>query len=298
MDANKIIIEYLPDPLLHGVSDIHLHAAPDTRGRSVTEMQMAKEAKAAGYRCLMFKSNDWSCHDRVFIIREAVPGFECFGSLCMNKAHGEKVNAYAAKMAVKTTGNLCRCIYMPTQHSAYQISCDDRGKKGIPVVGIDGHVLPEVIQVMEICAEADIIFATGHSSPEECLILAAKAKEVGVNKFVVTHANSLIWKLTHDQIKRCIDLGAYIEYSYITNCWGPGTGLSDFVKMTDMEFVSFCRINPERSFITTDLGQIGMPHPLEGMIKCLTALLSAGIPPRDVDLLARINPAYLVGLAP
>lgn len=45
---------------------------------------------------------------------------------------------------------------------------------------------------MEICAEANIIFATGHSSPEESLIPAKKAQEIGVKKFVVTHANSSI----------------------------------------------------------------------------------------------------------
>lgn len=81
-------------------------------------------------------------------------------------------------------------------------------REGVPVVDDNGRVLPEVVRVMEICAEANIIFATGHSSPEESIVLARKAREVGVKKCVVTHANSGIWKMTHDQIKQCIDLGA------------------------------------------------------------------------------------------
>lgn len=48
--------------------------------------------------------------------------------------------------------------------------------------------------------------------------------------------------MTHDQIKRCIDLGAWMEYSYITNLWGPGTGLPDFERMSDKEFADFARI--------------------------------------------------------
>lgn len=137
---------------------------------------------------------------------------------------GGRVNPFAAEKAVNTTGGLCRCIWMPTQDAVYQnLSCCGK-KEGIPVLDDSGRVLPEVVRVMEICAEAGIIFATGHSSPEECITLARKAREVGVGKFVVTHANSGIWTMTHEQIKRCIDLGAWIEYSYLTNLWGPGTG--------------------------------------------------------------------------
>jgi predicted metal-dependent phosphotriesterase family hydrolase len=158
-------------------------------------------------------------------------------------------------------------------------------------------VLSEVVRVMEICAEANIIFATGYSSPEESITLARKAREVGVRKCVVTHANSGIWKMTHDQIKRCIDLGAWMEYSYITNLWGPGTGLPDFERMSDKEFADFARIAPQRSIITTDLGQVGMPHPVDGMRRCILALLENGLAQKQVDFMVRSNPAQLVGLS-
>lgn len=286
----------VPDAALRGVSDIHVHAAPDTKPRAIDELSFSREAQKAGYRSIMFKSNDWSCHDRVYLIRQVLPEFECFGSLCMNRTHGDKVNVYAAEMAVRTTGNFCRCIWMPTQAAAYQHAHDKLSGKGIPVLDDVGKVLPEVVRVMEICAEADIIFATGHSSPEESLVLAKTAKEVGVAKFVVTHANSHIWKMTRDQIMTVADLGGFIEYSYITNLAGPGTGVPGLVKMSDKEFVEYATLVPERSFITTDLGQIGMPHPLEGMRMCIAALLQGGVSQRDVDVMARSNPAILMGL--
>ncbi|WP_257221523.1 DUF6282 family protein [Phocaeicola dorei] len=166
---------------------------------------------------------------------------------------------------------------MPTQDAVYQNIRYHGRKEGVPVVDDNGRVLSEVVRVMEICAEANIIFATGHSSSEESITLARKAREVGVRKCVVTHANSGIWKMTHDQIKRCIDLGAWMEYSYITNLWGPGTGLPDFERMSDKEFADFARIAPQRSIITTDLGQVGMPHPVDGMRRCILALLENGL---------------------
>lgn len=284
------------DEILKGVSDIHVHAAPDVKARAIDELSFAREAQKAGYRSVMFKSNEWSCHDRVYLIRQALPGFACFGGLCMNRTHGDSVNVHAAEMAVKTTGNHCKCIWMPTQAAAYQHAHDKLPGKGIPVLSDTGKVLPEVTRVMELCAEADIIFATGHCSPEESLVLAQQAKEVGVGKFVVTHANSHIWKMTRAQIMRVAELGGYMEYSYITNLWGPGTGVPMNERMSDDEFVAYAEIIPERSFITTDLGQVDMPHPLEGMRMCIRALLSGGVSRKNIDMMVRANPAMLMGL--
>ncbi len=284
------------DGLLQGVCDIHLHCRPDSRDRSVDEYGFMQEAMRAGYRAVMFKSNDFSCHDRAYIIRQALPGAECFGSFCMNRVHGEKVNAFAARKAVETSGGLCRCIWMPTLDAAYQYQREGRKEKGIPVLDDNGQVLPEVILVMEICAEAGIIFATGHASAQECLRLARKAKEIGVEKFVVTHANAHFWKMTTDQIRQCIDLGAYIEYCYLPCLWGEGTKMPRYPRQSIEEFAAFVRIDPSRSFISTDLGQAVMPHPLEGMRDCILKLQAAGVPQGDIDLLVRRNPAWLVGL--
>ena len=283
------------DGLLQGVSDIHLHAAPDSKARLENELEFARAAHKAGYKSMLFKSNDFSCHDRAYLIRQVLPDFEVFGSLCMNRVHGDKVNVFAAEKAVATTANLCRCIWMPTQDAVYQNIRYHGKKEGVPVVDDNGRVLSEVVRVMEICAEANIIFATGHSSPEESIVLARKAREGGGKKFVVTHANSGIWKMTHDQIKQCVELGAWMEYSYITNLWGSGTGLPDFERMRDSEFADFTRIAPEHSIITTDLGQVGMPHPVEGMRRCILALLENGLSQQQVDFMVRTNPAQLVG---
>ena len=257
------------DDLLKGVCDIHLHATPDSRERSVNEYKFMQDAIRAGYRAVMFKSNDFSCHDRAYLIRQALP-------------------------AIETSGGLCRCIWMPTLDAAYQYQRENRKEQGIPVLDNNGQVLPEVIKVMEICAETDIIFATGHASPEESIILARKAHEIGVKRFVVTHANSSIWTMTDSQIKECIDNGAYIEYCYLPCLWGEGTKMPQYQRQSIEEFLSFVRIDPERSFISTDLGQAVMPHPIQGMRDCIIKLQTAGMPQKEIDLLVRHNPAWLI----
>lgn len=288
--------ETAADPLLAGVCDIHIHCLPDTRERCIDELTLAKQAQQVGYRALMYKSNDWSCHDRAYLIRQALPDFEVFGSICMNRVHGDRVNVYAVEQALKTSGGFCRCIWMPTLAAAYQHRCDKLPGPGIPVLDARGKVLPEVTRVMELCAEADIIFATGHSSPQESLILAQKAKEIGVKKFVVTHVNSLIWKLTRDQIQQAVDLGAYVEYCYLPRLWGPGTGNPQFERQSHEEFLAYVQTIPERSFISTDLGQRGNPNPIDGMRTCIRELRNSGISRKNIDWMIRDNPAYLIGL--
>ncbi len=285
-----------PDPLLAGVCDIHIHCLPDTRERCIDELTLAKQAKQAGYLALMYKSNDWSCHDRAYLIRQALPEFEVFGSLCMNRVHGDKVNVYAPNRrsgppAPSAAASGCR---RSPQHTS--IGATKLPGPGIPVLDSQGNVLPEVVQVMELCAEADIIFASGHSSPQESLILARKAKEIGVKKFVVTHVNSLTWKMTRNQIRQAVDLGAYVEYCYLPRLWGPGSGNPQFERQSREEFLNDVRTIPERSFISTDLGQLGNPNPVDGMRACIRELRDGGISQKQIDSMVRDNPAYLIGL--
>jgi microsomal dipeptidase-like Zn-dependent dipeptidase len=50
--------------------------------------------------------------------------------------------------------------------------------------------------------------------------------------------------------------------------------------------------------ISSDFGQASNPPPAEGLRAFLTALLAAGIPPADLDLMVRRNPAAILGLEP
>ena len=77
---------------------------------------------------------------------------------------------------------------------------------------------------------------------------------------------------------------------------GQGTKMPQYQRQSIEDFASFVRIDPTRSFISTDLGQAVMPHPVEGMRDCIVKLQSVGISQSDIDLLVRSNPAWLIGL--
>lgn len=126
--------------------------------------------------------------------------------------------------------------------------------------------------------------------------MAKKTKDLGLKKFVVTHANSLMWRMTQDQIRQAADLGAWVEFCWLPNLWGPGTGLPSFERATGDEFIGFVSVVPERSFVTTDLGQVNLPNPLDGMRSCLETLNRRNVPQKIIVLLVKKTPAMLVGL--
>lgn len=280
------------DNLLQDVCDIHIH-----RESMEDVLTLSRQAYALGYKAIMLKPSYWPCDEQAAQAMEELPGFHCFGGLIMTLALGNTVNVYAAERAIQSRKKLCRCIWMPTQSAAYPPTVEPRHPgPTISIADATGRILPEVIRVMELCAEADIIFATGHSSPTESLEMARLAQKVGVRKFVITHANSRIWRFTHDQIKQAIDLGAYLEYCYLPRLWGPGTVFSWMPRLSSEEFIDYVRLAPERSFISTDLGARGMPEPTNGMRMCMNELTEAGVPQREIDLVLKKNPAWLVGL--
>ena len=294
-DAPKRFEAALGDPDLQGVSDIHIHASPDSKPRCATEIEVAEDAQRAGYRAVLFKSNDFSSHDRAFHLRRMVPGIEVFGGLVLNRATGERVNVHAVEKAIATSGGLCRIVWLPTLDAEYAVRCSRERRPFIPVSS-GGKLLPEVLRVIELCAQADIALATGHSSPEESLLVAQAAKAAGLRKLIVTHPNTLIWKMSPAELERAASLGAWIECCYLGRLWGPSTGLPMFERESRDAFNSFMRVVPERTFLSTDLGQVGLPHPIDGMKRAIAEMRELGISDSAVDLHVRRIPAMLLGL--
>jgi hypothetical protein len=154
---------------------------------------------------------------------------------------------------------------------------------------------------MELCGKANIIFATGHSSPEESVILAKKAKEVGIPKCVITHCTQDPWFISLDQAKECLAAGAYLEH-----CVLPFFRQDDAPKYaasarkrpqtTMKQFVEYIKLDPSHSFIDTDLGQQMNPHPVDGMRFFIKSLRENGLTQAEIDTVARKVPAMLVNL--
>ena len=70
-------------------------------------------------------------------------------------------------------------------------------------------------------------------------------------------------------------------------------------RRTVEEYVSVIReIGAEHFLISSDLGQEGSPSHPDGLRTFIGALRDAGLSDSEIDMMARDNPARLLGLAP
>src|SRR6266571_904439 len=195
---------------LNGVVDIHAHSDPDSVPRSIDAIDAAKLARSRGIRGLVLKNHYEPTASLAYLVRKEVPGIELFGGIALNRTVGG-VNPAAVERMPRVKGGWGRVVWMPTFDAENQVRFS---KENRPFVSVskNGQLLPEVKEVLALIAKYKLTLATGHSTPQENLMLIRAAKEAGVSRIVVTHAMLAPVKMNVDQMKQAAALGAYIEF--------------------------------------------------------------------------------------
>jgi Family of unknown function (DUF6282) len=268
---------------LSGVIDVHTHSDPDGRPRSIDAVDLAKLAKARGMRGLVLKNHYESTASLAYIVNKEVPGLELAGGIALNLPVGG-VNAAAVEWMAQVKGGFGRVVWMPTYDSEHHVTVT-KEKRPFASVSRGGTLLPEVLKVLSVIAEKNMVLATGHSSPEEVLLLIQAAKSAGVKQIIVTHATATFVGMTLDQMKRAAAMGAFIEFCRAA----PGSG--------DMKLAAeFIRaIGPASVILSSDLGQAGNPLHPDGLAAFFEDLKKAGFTQAEVDRMSKTNPAVLLG---
>jgi uncharacterized protein DUF6282 len=273
---------------LSGVIDIHAHMDPDSMPRSIDAIDLAKLAKQRGMRGLVLKNHYESTAALAYIVRKEVPGIELFGGIDLNRSVGG-INPAAIERMVLMKGGWGKVVWMPTFDSENQVRFSKENRPFVSVAK-DGHLLPEVEQVIDLVAKHQLTLETGHSSAEEGLLIVREARRRGVQHIVVTHAMSGPVRMTIPQMVEAAGEGAYIEFVYGATI-GPGHVLTmaDYAK-------AIRAIGPNSCILSSDLGQVGNPLHPDGMASFFQALLKEGISQADIDLMSKTNPAKALGL--
>ena len=166
--------------------DIHTHSDPDSIPRSIDAIDLAKMAKARGMRGLVLKNHYESTAALAYVVRKEVPGIELFGGIDLNRSVGG-INPAAIERMVLMKGGWGKVVWMPTFDNENQVKYS---KENRPFVSVskDGHLLPEVLEVIDLVAKHQLTLETGHSSATDGLLIVHEARKRGVNHIVVTHA--------------------------------------------------------------------------------------------------------------
>lgn len=266
---------------LNGVIDIHVHSDPDSTPRSIDAIDLAKLAKSRGMRGLVLKNHYESTAALAYVVRKEVPGIEIFGGIDLNLTVGG-INPAAVERMTMMKGGYGRVVWMPTFDAENQVRDSKENRPFVPVAK-NGELLPEVKQVIALAARHNLMLETGHSSPEECLMIVREARKQGVQHVVVTHATTPPVRMSIAQMKEAAQLGAYIELVY--------------GRMNGAQWAQAIReVGAEHIILSSDLGQPNSPLHPDGMVAYFEALKKEGISEAQIDRMAKTNPAKALGL--
>src|ERR1700747_1306284 len=233
---------------LSGAIDIHAHADPDGTPRKIDAIDLARLAKERGMRAIVLKNHYEPTQSLAYIVRKEVPGIEVFGGISLDLTVGG-VNPAAVEWMTKVRGGYGRVIWLPTFDSEAQVKLTKQQRPFAPVVK-DGKVVPEVAEVIAICAKNNLVLETGHSSGSEDLVIIQEARRQGVQNVMVTHAlTNPGGPLTLSEIRQAATLGAYIELVY--------GGLTEEILRKDVEVIR--AVGASAVVLSTDLGQPANP---------------------------------------
>ncbi|MBX5450095.1 MAG: cytosolic protein [Thermogemmatispora sp.] len=290
--------------LLTGAIDIHLHIEPDLIERSTDDLSLAREFVSLGWRGFVLKSHYFPTVERAKVVSAAVPGAQVFGAIALNHAVGG-FNPVAVDIAGRAG---TRIVWLPTVDAANEapekqaargerhqpfwchIQAEIRAKGYAPeplsVFDEKGDLRSEVWACLARVAEYDMVLATGHLARDEIFAVVAAARERGIKRVVVTHALFPSQALSIEDQCCLADMGAYIEGCYTTFYTKKCTW--------EMLFAAIRAVGPERTVLSSDLGQRSNPPVVAGLLDFADRLLAAGFTPREVRRMLVENPAWLV----
>jgi hypothetical protein len=274
---------------IEGAIDLHVHSAPDSVPRALTAIETAQIARRYGMRAVLYKNHFFETATLAYLVSQVVPEVGAYGGIALNRSVGG-INVAAVEQMAAMTGGHGRVVWMPTVDAAQGPFAAAVDAANIVPVSKDGKLLPAVIHVLETIASLDLALATGHSSPQDSLLLVRAAHDLGIDRIVITHPlNDLTLP---DAIQReVIALGALLEYPFGNLAPIGSTSFDDFV-------ARIRSAGPEHVVLSTDLGQAGNPVPAAGFANGVQRLLDGGFTQHEIDLMIRRNPARFLKLEP
>jgi len=288
---------------LRGGYDLQVHVYPDVIERRIDDLDLAKEFLAHGLKGFVLKSHYFPTAERAKVVTKAVPGIAAYGAITLNHAVGG-LNPVAVELAGRSG---CKMVWFPTVDAANETAgrVDGPSQKlpfwakiqrelaatgiappPLTVLDSNGKVVESAHRCIELIAKHKMILATGHLGRAEIFALVKAAAEKKCERVLVTHAEFPSQSLTADEQVQLAGLGAFIEHCFTTMYTGKASweGALDAIR----------KVGPERTVLSTDLGQTINPPVAEGFAMFAQKLLDAGFTRDQVRRMTVTNPAALV----
>lgn len=289
------------DELLVGAVDLHCHSGPAAMPRILDHREAMLDAEGAGFRALLFKDHYYVGMPHAILLQTLFPDekVQLYSGIALNNASGG-INPHAVDHAV---GLGAAIVWMPTLAAANHLADAGKQTKTFPkttrkmlppqplsVLDANGALTDESKQVLDIIAAADIILAGGHLSANELAILFEEAVKRGVRKLLVNHPTYVIG-CTDTDIRGLVGIGAFMEHSIGMFVGGKSLKFSpdDLSHLIGVAGV-------DRTILSSDLGLLGGPRPVDGFRTIIQTLLDLDYSKHDIKSLVGDNAASLLKL--
>jgi len=288
--------------LLRGVIDVHAHIDPDSAGpssfqgaRLLDVDDLAALALERGMRGFVAKQHHDTTAQIAYLVRKAVPGIEVFGLVGLNRAMGG-VNPAAVLHMAEVKGGWGRIVNMPTWDAEYYVQNSNDPTRPFVRVSRDGELLPEVREVIAIMADATtrdsggrMVLYTGHSSPEESLMMVREARRLGV-PVLVSHPMIEFISMPLSTMAEAARLGAYLE---LVSAFATARNADEEITR---HVETIRTIGTDRFILSSDRGQANGPAHPDALVTAARALIGRGLTEAEVGRMMKDNPARLLGL--
>ena len=287
----------IENDLLRGAVDHHIHAYPDFVYRAQDMIEVASDAARAGMRAVAFKDHFNVTAGAAYLTQRSIDilvqkgdlpqRVEVYGGIGLNFG----MNPLAVQMALKYPH--LKMIWFPTFHSGGYLRHAGKPADATTVwlVGENGQVRSEVVEIMQMAAQAKVGVGFGHTDYKELLPLAQKARELGV-RAVLDHPLLELNKLTLEQMKELAGLGVYVGtycQPMIPSLYQPVADPFETVKTIQA-------IGADRCIVGSDFGQSLHVNTIDGIRIFIRALLAFGITKEQIKVMIADNPAKLMYL--
>jgi hypothetical protein len=290
--------------LLVGAVDLHCHSGPSVMARDLNHIEAMQEAAAAGFRAMLIKDHYYSATPITEMLNQAYGhlNITLFSGVPLNNSVGG-FNKFAVDHGIALGAKL---VWLPTFSAKNH--CDSRYgiKAGFPhttrkLIPIDpltpldaqGKVKDEVKEILDLIAQNDVILAGGHLHISEIFPVFEEAKARGVKRLLVNHP-SFIVDATHDDIRRLVAMGAYIEHS-LCMFIPVAKRKRDPFPPEDLDALIEAG-TVDRTILASDLGQRGADHPVVGFRNVIRICMKLGYSDEDIRKMVSSNAMELLGL--
>ena len=279
---------------LNGIIDMHVHTAPDVCQRTYNDLELTAAAVRAGSRAIVIKGHHCSTVARASLCNTYnrmtfdSNSFVMYGGLVLNYDTGG-LNPKAVQTALEMGAKV---IWLPTVDAENDCRKHERSG-GIRMTDNHGVPIQELRRVFTLIKEYDAVLATGHISPEETRCVVDSARNIGVQKIVITHPEYWVVDMSLETQKELIS-----DYDVILErCFMQPLKNGKWVSNAERNLEAIRKLGAESTILSTDCGNPATPPWEESMRQYLQFMTDRNVSPEELRSMTQATPARLLGLA-